>query len=246
MNEARQLLDRAGTAWRLLVWNASHHVATPQLKARLPWATIRVQAPHGPGTKQNYVYRTHNPTEVEAYKALIKPGDIVWDVGAHAGATTTLFSRLVGPKGLVAAFEPHPSNHDALTANVRQCGNVTAVRVALSNKRGEARMTDQTSKHQARLGGRGPKTVTRRADSLPLLQPDFVKIDVEGHEVPVLEGFGCKIHDVRSFVVETHDPQSHAQTRNLLEAAGFTTSKIKPPSWNGDTQWVIASNEAPT
>lgn len=35
---------------------------------------------------------------------------VVYDVGAHVGFYTLLFSRAVGPDGMVYAFEPFPDN----------------------------------------------------------------------------------------------------------------------------------------
>jgi hypothetical protein len=35
-----------------------------------------------------------------------QPGDAVWDIGAHAGATSYFFAQMVGRSGRVYAFEP--------------------------------------------------------------------------------------------------------------------------------------------
>src|SRR6201999_2762481 len=42
----------------------------------------------------------------ETLKAAVRPGDVVWDVGANVGVYTELFCRWVGETGSVVAFEP--------------------------------------------------------------------------------------------------------------------------------------------
>ena len=50
----------------------------------------------------------------KAFKRLVKPGDVVMDVGANWGIHTLLLSKLVGPSGLVIALEPLPQAVDSL------------------------------------------------------------------------------------------------------------------------------------
>ena len=38
----------------------------------------------------------------------VKPGDVVFDIGANSGYNTTMLRRLVGPHGKVVAYEPDP------------------------------------------------------------------------------------------------------------------------------------------
>jgi hypothetical protein len=80
---------------------------------------------------------------VDAYTRGYKPrpGDIVWDAGAHAGASTYFFSHLVGPSGRVFAFEPDDSNYEYLVRNVEmhKLTNVTLVKKALSSNTGVAK-----------------------------------------------------------------------------------------------------------
>ncbi len=45
-----------------------------------------------------------------------QPGDVVWDIGAHAGATSYFFAQMVGPFGKVYAFEPDEHSHTICSA----------------------------------------------------------------------------------------------------------------------------------
>src|SRR5258708_4633510 len=78
------------------------------------------------------------PFETELAKVLIKPGDVVLDLGANIGYYTLLFARLVGPAGRVYAFEPEPANCALLKKNVELNGyeNVVLVSKAVSNQTG--------------------------------------------------------------------------------------------------------------
>lgn len=46
----------------------------------------------------------------EAMLAAIRPGDVVWDVGANVGLYSRAFSDIAGPSGKVFAYEPSPAN----------------------------------------------------------------------------------------------------------------------------------------
>ena len=46
--------------------------------------------------------------EKRVYLALVREGDVVFDIGANLGHFTLLFSDLVGRRGEVHAFEPVP------------------------------------------------------------------------------------------------------------------------------------------
>jgi FkbM family methyltransferase len=58
------------------------------------------------------------PSTVNAYKRVIRSGDIVLDIGANIGAHTLPMARLVGEAGKVIAFEPTNYAFDKLMQNV--------------------------------------------------------------------------------------------------------------------------------
>lgn len=51
--------------------------------------------------------------------AVLKPGDVFVDIGAHVGYFSVLASQLVGPEGLVVSFEPAPDNYAGLVEHLR-------------------------------------------------------------------------------------------------------------------------------
>jgi FkbM family methyltransferase len=84
----------------------------------------------------------YDPFELEIYRAILREGDSVIDVGANIGYFTTQFARLVGPRGRVFAFEPEPSNFALLQENLRlnALHNVVAENAAVSDTNGTAKL----------------------------------------------------------------------------------------------------------
>lgn len=124
---------------------------------------------------------------VTAFAEAIRPGDVVYDVGAWIGPYTLLASKLVGPAGRVLSFEPDPVAREQLERNLalNGAGNVTVFPIALSDRTGSAR-----------LSGGGSEAVVRddvgdveiRSESLAGFvaregAPDVIKIDIEGGEL---------------------------------------------------------------
>ena len=53
------------------------------------------------------------------YATCLSRGDIVYDLGSHAGLYTLLAAKHIGPSGRVYAIEPFPNNCANLRHNVR-------------------------------------------------------------------------------------------------------------------------------
>lgn len=56
--------------------------------------------------------------EEQIFAAFVKPGDVVYDVGANLGLTSFFLSRLAGRRGLVLAFEPVAATYLQLLKNI--------------------------------------------------------------------------------------------------------------------------------
>jgi len=132
----------------------------------------------------------------------IKPGMHVVDAGANHGYYTVLFADLVGADGRVAAIEPNPATARLLRQTVLVNGFDSRVEVI---EKALTAADDETLIFFA--PGHEPKnarvmtadyagfpemvTVTgARLDTLLIDWPrvDFMKVDVEGAEEPMLEG----------------------------------------------------------
>jgi FkbM family methyltransferase len=165
---------------------------------------------------------------------LLAPGDWVLDIGANVGHYAMRMSELVGPAGRVIAFEPVPDTFALLAANVRRFphANVTLLNVAVSD--GSAAVGMQipsfaeglTNYYQAHLSDKpeGLTVLTLPVDALALPgRVRLAKIDVEGHELPVLRGMRALLErDHPVLIVET----SSQETIELLHGLGYATERL--------------------
>jgi FkbM family methyltransferase len=163
----------------------------------------------------------------QALQRAIRPGDVVWDVGANVGLYTGVFARLVGPEGKVFAFEPSCENVDLLKeACVSDC-NVIINSFGLSScqKRLAFLQGEDATGATSRIVNRSDALSTNAREATFLagddlirsgeaLTPNVIKIDVEGHELEVLRGLSMALDNplLRDVFIEVHFA--------LLDAAG--------------------------
>jgi FkbM family methyltransferase len=135
--------------------------------------------------------------------ALLRPGQIFIDVGAHYGYYCLLGARLVGPRGRVYAFEPTPSSRQVLTTNTTSISTVSVSACAVWSGTGQVTLRDFgtrlsrfNSMFSPRFAGELPdwRSLTVSAVSLDEfcthnnLRPDLVKIDAESAESHIVAG----------------------------------------------------------
>jgi len=137
----------------------------------------------------------------------IKKGQTVLDIGAHKGGYLYLILQLTGKTGKVVAFEPQSVLYNYLTKlkTMFNWQNVTIEHLAISDSEGEVTLfipTNNISKASAPGAtivdnrerddiGFTEKVTTQSLDYYCLLhtiEPDFLKIDVEGNELKIFKG----------------------------------------------------------
>ena len=142
-------------------------------------------------TRSSFFFGSYEPQQSAAFVEAVRPGAVVYDVGAHFGYYTLLASGLTGPTGKVFAFEPSPRNLAKLQTHVElnRCANVQIVEVAISDREGAAQFDNRAGSGVGHLSSEGPLQVrTATLDSLGLPPPQVMKIDVEGAELQALHG----------------------------------------------------------
>jgi len=145
------------------------------------------------------IFKTYEPSQTQIVKNYVKKGDRVIDVGAHVGYYTLLLSQLVGNTGKVYAFEPDPKNFELLKKNieVNSFKNIELIQKAVSNKTGiiklylgdQDRATNRIYDAQLNDTKKSIEIKTISLDEyIKDKKIDFIKIDVEGSELGVIEG----------------------------------------------------------
>ena len=133
---------------------------------------------------------------------LVRAGDTCIDIGANLGYYARLMSRIAGRNGHVYAVEPVAPIRRVLERNLSGCGNVDILPYALGAAEGEIRMGNATVRTGGYFGT-GQNFVMeagaeadveftaemRRGSELfgHLTRIDFIKCDVEGYEVVIME-----------------------------------------------------------
>jgi len=144
----------------------------------------------------------------------IRPGIVVVDLGANIGYLTLIMAKLLNNGGFVHAIEPDPRNVALLRYNIKinidKFGYpIKMYDLAISNKKGKIRFflgssSNLSSVHKTRSSR---KSIIVKTNTLTNFfrkkdKPNFIKMDVEGHEVEILDGaynmfknykFPCKI-----------------------------------------------------
>jgi FkbM family methyltransferase len=145
------------------------------------------------------------------YGRFVKPGDVVFDIGAHVGDRVAAF-RSLGAR--VIAVEPQPALARVLRLLYGRDKNVVVAETAVGHAAGETELmlnidnptvsTASADFVRAATGSAGweKQTWTRRL-RVPLTtvddliatygRPAFVKIDVEGFEAEVLAGLSVPV-----------------------------------------------------
>lgn len=163
----------------------------------------------------------------------LSAGQTFYDVGANAGFFTLVAARLVGAKGRCVAFEPLPGNIESIREQVRlnslhQC---VIVPEAVGAHAGKARFAfASVGDSQARLDESRRtegETIEVRVTTLDLAMqlhgvPHFVKLDVEGAEVPALKGAARMLALAKpKLLIELHGPDCARQVRECLMAHDY-------------------------
>lgn len=173
---------------------------------------------------------------------LVKPGSIVWDIGANVGLFSFCAAALAGPSGFVLSVEPDlwlahlvsRSSRELASAHAKcsevkvLCASISdstriselqiAERARASNHLMEAEGATQTGGSRA-----AQPTICVTLDSLldHFPPPTVLKIDVETHEAAVLRGATRLLRTARPIIWCEVLHENSGKVTELLHDAGY-------------------------
>jgi FkbM family methyltransferase len=149
-------------------------------------------------SKMAYTLRDQCEPELLLLDQWVADGDLVVDVGAHYGSYTVPLAQLVGPTGVVVAVEPSTHALPVLRRNLQlnRLTNVEVVEAGAGETPGRAILhlhadPSRASLHDFDEGGASSEAIplVRVDDIVPASRSvSFLKIDVEGYELPAPMG----------------------------------------------------------
>jgi len=168
--------------------------------------------------------------EREIYRFESKnPQPVIIDCGANIGLSAVYFKKLF-PDAIVTAFEPDPKVFSALEKNVKAAGlsGVTLVKKGLGKSDAKKSFFSEGADGGRISDGEEGDMISIDVTRLsPYLQKpvDFLKIDIEGSELEVLEESAGVLGNAANLFVEYHSfasrPQDLARILEIISAAGF-------------------------
>ncbi len=185
------------------------------------------------------------PETVAWIEANLRPGDVLFDIGANVGAYSLIAAKQFSGEVKIFSFEPSFSTYDQLCRNViiNDCqDNVFPFLMALTDK---SKLL--TFEYRSLVGGAAEHAVDLSNDAALTFKPVFsqrllgnsmdelaerfgfppptlIKLDVDGAEIAILEGAKNTLcsPQLKSVLVEVREDDGMAgQVKQLLEEAGF-------------------------
>lgn len=175
-------------------------------------------------------------------------GALVYDLGANVGLVSHALSRAVGPTGTVIAFEPDPVSLDYLARNNARhaCSNVQVVAAAISDTRGRLDFFAEGTITSGLASTRKDAIMTKTQGSVISCEaitladafatygvPTWIKMDIEGAEISVLEQSRELLREEKPFLVidTSHtvgDDTTAARVEQILQSVGYVTETRQP------------------
>lgn len=185
----------------------------------------------------NGIFNGWEKVSLTIWAELCSSANVIIDVGANTGVYA-LLAKTVNPKASVYAFEPVDRVYKKLVVNNNLNGyNIYCCKKAVSNYDGEATIYDKDIEHTYSVTVNQDISLNKE-DSIPVTvdtirldtfinqedvpKVDLIKIDVETHEVEVLEGIGKYIQVWEpTMIIEILNDQVAKGIENILSDLNY-------------------------
>ncbi|MBE9475156.1 MAG: FkbM family methyltransferase [Chloroflexi bacterium] len=196
--------------------------------------------------EKDYWLGTYEPELQAVISDLVKPGQIVYDIGANIGFITLLFTKRIGDQGHVYAFEALPANVSRLIHNIELNALeewVTIIQAAVQDQSGQAEFLVAPSTGMGKVNGSAGRASVDYEESIQVegisidgfiedtrnLLPDILKIDIEGGEVLALPGMVKLLHAHRPILlIELHGIEAAQVTWDHLKQENYRICRMEP------------------
>jgi FkbM family methyltransferase len=198
------------------------------------------------------LYGEWSEVEIDVFRQILRPGDVVWEIGANIGAHSVPLAKLVGTSGGVFAFEPQRLAFQTLCANVAlsSLANVFCQQVAVSDEMGSMRIPMLDPYRDQNFGGfhamghsRGEPTPVVALDQLVLPPCRLLKADVEGMELHVLRGARRILQTLQPVLyVENNHNEVVDPLIEFVDSIGYAMFWHEPPMFNPNNYFANSTN----
>lgn len=186
----------------------------------------------------NHYVNGYEPELTVLLDALLTGEKVFYDIGSNWGIISIFASTVPDYLGEIHSFEPTPKTFDIQATICRQLaidGRITAHQIALSDRSGNGVLnTNFDNLGLAHLvtdmsPGIGPgieSVKTSTIDDLAIAQPDIIKLDVENHELEVLQGAANTLTSRAPMILmenwyDKQSPSSSNQPLIYLDSKGY-------------------------
>jgi len=197
-------------------------------------------------TEKDYWLGIYEPDLQRVIKDLVKPGWVVYDVGANIGYISLLLAQAVQDSGHIYAFEALPDNFTRLQTNIRLNSledRITALHAAVIDASKPVTFMVGPSNGMGKVVGSAGRqeVVYEQTLTVPGISldetvyqtghpaPQAVKMDIEGGEVLALPGMRRVLQEAHPLMLlELHGPESAQVAAQILRETGYRLYSMGP------------------
>jgi len=242
--------------YRLMMWYLFHTVAGKAdnyVLVRVNDYRMYINLKDRGISRDLFVYGTREADQMYIVRKVLKSGMPVLDIGANIGYYVILESSIIGRNSKIVVYEPSKENCALLKKNLELNDLTDMVELnndAVSNRAGISRfyLSEKSNLHTLNpVSYKGDKKREEGQDFVDVKTADiyevlkrhrdigFIRMDIEGHEVEVLEGIARAVKELKIYpgiLFETHFPKYDSakhdvvKSLNALFSLGYTPKYI--------------------
>lgn len=151
------------------------------------------------------------PWETAVVRTIVHTGAVSFDIGANIGYFSLLMSDLSGPTGEVHCFEPTTYGFNRMLQNIALNGHLPIENLRLNKKGILSAETLREEALEARFSQRVAAnteaeriaftTVDKYVEQHNIETVDFIKIDIDGHDMEAMKGASQTLTEKRPLVL---------------------------------------------